>query len=158
MTALSQSGSFLDGGANHPYVSICQPHILDLITILECSSPLSHFWNHPESLWKKYTSLRCTLVLPAIRPNYMHLQVALQKHFKAKRDHVLARLRELHLDVDIPPSSTFYIWLNLEKLPEPLNNGLVRFPSLTQGRTYRTVFLYVFPRHSSRNSSRRRRS
>jgi hypothetical protein len=31
----------------------------------------------------------------------------------------------MHLDVDIPPTSTFYIWLNLEKLPAPLNNGLV---------------------------------
>ena len=55
------------------------------------------------------------------------VQLALQKHFKAKRDHVLKRLRELHLDVDIPPQATFYIWLNLEKLPPPLNNGLVCF-------------------------------
>lgn len=52
-------------------------------------------------------------------------QIALQKHFKAKRDHILARLKALHLEVDIPPTSTFYIWLNLEKLPPPLNNGLV---------------------------------
>jgi aspartate/methionine/tyrosine aminotransferase len=52
-------------------------------------------------------------------------KVALQKHFKKKRDHVLARLHDLGLDVDIPPTSTFYIWLNLEKLPPPLNNGLV---------------------------------
>ena len=52
-------------------------------------------------------------------------QVALQKHFKAKRDHVLKRLHQLHLDVEVPPNSTFYIWLNLEKLPAPLNNGLV---------------------------------
>jgi aspartate/methionine/tyrosine aminotransferase len=52
-------------------------------------------------------------------------QLALQKHFKAKRDHILARLKALHLEVDIPPTSTFYIWLNLEKLPAPLNNGLV---------------------------------
>jgi aspartate/methionine/tyrosine aminotransferase len=51
--------------------------------------------------------------------------MALQKHFKAKRDHVLARLRQLHLPVEVPPNSTFYIWLNLEGLPAPLNNGLV---------------------------------
>jgi aspartate/methionine/tyrosine aminotransferase len=55
-------------------------------------------------------------------------QVALQRHFKAKRDHVLARLKELGLDVTIPPCATFYIWLNLEKLPGPLNNGLVPYP------------------------------
>lgn len=57
---------------------------------------------------------------------FIKQKIALQRHFKAKRDHVLARLHELRLDVDIPPSSTFYIWLNLEKLPAPLNNGLVR--------------------------------
>ena len=50
---------------------------------------------------------------------------ALQIHFKAKRDHVLKRLHKLHLDVAVPPTSTFYIWLNLESLPPPLNNGLV---------------------------------
>jgi aspartate/methionine/tyrosine aminotransferase len=38
---------------------------------------------------------------------------------------VLKRLHALHLDVDVPPQATFYIWLNLEKLPPPLNNGLV---------------------------------
>lgn len=54
-------------------------------------------------------------------------KVALQKHFKKKRDHVLHRLHDLHLDVECPPTSTFYIWLNLEKLPPPLNNGLVCF-------------------------------
>jgi hypothetical protein len=53
------------------------------------------------------------------------IQLALQKHFKMKRDHVLKRLKELHLEVDVPPTSTFYIWLNLESLPPPLNNGLV---------------------------------
>lgn len=51
--------------------------------------------------------------------------MALQRHFKTKRDHVLKRLHALHLDVDVPPQATFYVWLNLEKLPPPLNNGLV---------------------------------
>jgi len=52
-------------------------------------------------------------------------KVALQRHFKKKRDHVLARLEDLGLDVAVPPTSTFYIWLNLENLPAPLDNGLV---------------------------------
>ena len=55
-------------------------------------------------------------------------KVALQRHFKAKRDHVLKRLDELGLHVSVPPHATFYIWLNLEHLPVPLNNGLVRLP------------------------------
>jgi aspartate/methionine/tyrosine aminotransferase len=55
---------------------------------------------------------------------------ALQRHFKHKRDHVLKRLKDMDLEVEIPPDSTFYIWLNLEKLPDPINNGLVgRFRS-----------------------------
>lgn len=57
---------------------------------------------------------------------FWSIQLSLQRHFKMKRDHVLQRLHKLHLDVDIPPTSTFYIWLNLAKLPPPLNNGLVR--------------------------------
>ena len=52
-------------------------------------------------------------------------KISLQKHFKHKRDHVLARLEKLGMKVEIPPSATFYIWLNLESLPAPLNNGLV---------------------------------
>lgn len=65
--------------------------------------------------------------IPLLDPAHVAMEkVALQKHFKKKRDHVLARLHELHIDVDVPPTSTFYIWLNLERLPPPLNNGLVR--------------------------------
>jgi len=64
--------------------------------------------------------------IPLLDPAHVAMEkMALQKHFKKKRDHVLARLHELHLDVECPPTSTFYIWLNLEKLPPPLNNGLV---------------------------------
>lgn len=61
-----------------------------------------------------------------VQPSHVAQEkLALQKHFKTKRDHVLKRLHDLGFDVDIPPVSTFYIWLNLEKLPPPLNNGLV---------------------------------
>jgi aspartate/methionine/tyrosine aminotransferase len=68
--------------------------------------------------------------IPLLDPARVAMEkVALQKHFKMKRDHILVRLHALHLDVDIPPTSTFYIWLNLEKLPPPLNNGLVRLYS-----------------------------
>jgi len=111
VTALSQSGSFLDGGANHP---------LQLAAI------------------------------PLLDPAYVAIEkIALQKHFKAKRDHVLARLHALHLDVDIPPSSTFYIWLNLEKLPAPLNNGLTFFEELLKEQTIVIpgIFFDINPSH-----------
>ncbi|KAF8911041.1 aminotransferase [Gymnopilus junonius] len=111
ITALSQSGSFLDGGANHP---------LQLAAI------------------------------PLLDP--LHVQqekIALQKHFKTKRDHVLARLKKLHLEVTIPPSSTFYIWLNLEKLPPPLNNGLTFFEELLKEKTIVIpgIFFDINPAH-----------
>ncbi|KAG6854724.1 hypothetical protein C0991_002437 [Blastosporella zonata] len=111
ISALSQSGSFLDGGANHP---------LQLAAI------------------------------PLLDPALVALEkVALQKHFKAKRDHVLSRLHALGLDVDLPPTSTFYIWLNLEKLPEPLNNGLVFFEELLKFKTIVIpgIFFDINPSH-----------
>ncbi|GAW08036.1 pyridoxal phosphate-dependent transferase [Lentinula edodes] len=111
VTALSQSGSFLDGGANHP---------LQLAAI------------------------------PLLDPTHARNErVALQKHFKMKRDHVLARLKDLHLDVDVPPHATFYIWLNLEKLPAPLNNGLTFFEELLKEQTIVIpgIFFDINPSH-----------
>ncbi|KAA1469373.1 PLP-dependent transferase [Dentipellis sp. KUC8613] len=111
ITALSQSGSFLDGGANHP---------LQLAAI------------------------------PLLRPEHVQQEkLALQRHFKAKRDHVLKRLHEMRLDVEVPPVSTFYIWLNLEKLPDPLNNGLTFFEELLKEKTIVIpgIFFDINPAH-----------
>ncbi|KAG6917920.1 hypothetical protein DXG01_000357 [Tephrocybe rancida] len=88
--------------------------------------------------------------IPLLDPALVALEkVALQKHFKAKRDHVLSRLHALGLDVDLPPTSTFYIWLNLEKLPEPLNNGLVFFEELLKFKTIVIpgIFFDINPSH-----------
>jgi aspartate/methionine/tyrosine aminotransferase len=54
-------------------------------------------------------------------------RVALQRHFRMKRKHVLDRLAAMGLPVKIPPKATFYIWLNLQALPAPLNSGLAFF-------------------------------
>ncbi|KIK31030.1 hypothetical protein PISMIDRAFT_5587 [Pisolithus microcarpus 441] len=66
-----------------------------------------------------------------------------------KRDHVLKRLREMHLDVDIPPQATFYVWLNLEKLPSPINNGLTFFEELLKEKTIVIpgIFFDINPAH-----------
>jgi aspartate/methionine/tyrosine aminotransferase len=111
ITALSQSGSFLDGGANHPMQ---------------------------------------LAALPLLEPERVKLEkTSLQRHFKAKRDHVLKRLHALHLDVDVPPQATFYIWLNLEKLPPPLNNGLTFFEELLKEQTIVIpgIFFDINPAH-----------
>ncbi|KAL5529570.1 hypothetical protein ACEPAG_5555 [Sanghuangporus baumii] len=111
ITALSQSGSFLDGGANHP---------LQLAAI------------------------------PLLDPQHcLQEKIALQKHFKMKRDHVLKRLKKLGLKVDVPPTSTFYIWLNLDQLPAPLNNGLTFFEELLKEKTIVIpgIFFDINPSH-----------
>jgi aspartate/methionine/tyrosine aminotransferase len=69
--------------------------------------------------------------IPLLDPKIARQErIALQRHFKQKRDHILDRLDKLGLKVHVYPQATFYIWLNLETLPEPLNNGLVNFLSL----------------------------
>jgi len=111
ITALSQSGSFLDGGANHP---------LQIAAI------------------------------PLLDPAHVAQEkLALQKHFKAKRDHVLKRLKQLHLEVHVPPTSTFYIWLSLDNLPPPLNNGLTFFEELLKEKTIVIpgIFFDINPAH-----------
>ena len=63
---------------------------------------------------------------------------------KMKRDHVLKRLSDMGLPVKVsvhmtseeasahvyfcsPPMFTFYIWLDLKSLPEPLSSGMTFF-------------------------------
>ena len=89
ITALGQSGSYLDGGCSHP-TQIAAIPLLDPARVQQD-------------------------------------KLALQKCFKHKRDHVLKRLEEMGLKVEVPPTSTFYIWLDVSSLPEPLNSGLVFF-------------------------------
>lgn len=57
------------------------------------------------------SSIRLQLAaLPLLDPDHIQSEkIALQKHFKAKRDHVLARLHDLGMDVKVPPVSTFYV-------------------------------------------------
>ena len=76
-------------------------------------------------------------------------RIALQKHFKAKRDHVLQRLDALGLTSHSAPSSTFYIWLDLSALPPPLNNGLTFFEELLKEKTIVVpgIFFDINPAH-----------
>ncbi|KAG5999356.1 hypothetical protein E4U43_002112 [Claviceps pusilla] len=50
--------------------------------------------------------------------------VHLQRHFRDKRDFVVRRLREMGFVIKYVPDSTFYLWLNLEGLPESIADGL----------------------------------
>jgi len=111
IAALSQSGSYLDGGASHPLQVAAIP-LLD-----------------PDHVAKE--------------------RFALQKHFLMKRNHVLDRLEKMGLKVEIPPVATFYIWLDLSKLPEPLDNGLTFFEELLKEKTIVVpgIFFDLNPAH-----------
>jgi len=88
--------------------------------------------------------------IPLLDPGHvLNEKIALQKHFKMKRDHVLKRLTAIGLDVKIPPVATFYIWLNLENLPDPINNGLTFFEELLKEKTIVIpgIFFDINPAH-----------
>lgn len=86
ISAIGSCGSYLDGGANHPFQEAAIP-MLD----------------------------------PTVVENEM---VHLQRHFRDKRDYVVRRLREMGFVIKYVPDSTFYLWLNLEGLPEAISDGL----------------------------------
>ncbi|KAH9816361.1 Aminotransferase class I and II [Teratosphaeria destructans] len=56
--------------------------------------------------------------------NVRHEMQALQRHFRDKRDYVVGRLTEMGFVLPYVPDSTFYLWLNLEQLPDEINDGL----------------------------------
>ncbi|KAK3624466.1 hypothetical protein LTR56_020997 [Elasticomyces elasticus] len=60
-----------------------------------------------------------------LEPNNVRKEMkALQHHFRDKRDYIVKRLTDMGFELDYVPDSTFYLWLNLEKLPEAINDGL----------------------------------
>ncbi|KAI9032567.1 pyridoxal phosphate-dependent transferase [Phycomyces nitens] len=84
-------------------------------SMASCGSFLEGGANHPLQL----------AALPLLDPDvYRNEAKNLQRHFRAKRDYVLRRLNEMGFDIRVPPEATFYVWLDLSKLPEPINIGL----------------------------------
>lgn len=69
-------------------------------------------------------------------------RIALQRHFRMKRKHVLDRLAAMGLPVKVPPKATFYIWLNLSVLPAPLNSGLAFFEELLKEKVIVTPGIF----------------
>lgn len=63
--------------------------------------------------------------IPMLEPSLVQKEmVALQRHFRDKRDYVIKRLRDMGFVIKYVPDSTFYLWLNLEGLPGPISDGL----------------------------------
>ncbi|OBZ83699.1 Aspartate aminotransferase [Choanephora cucurbitarum] len=88
--------------------------------------------------------------IPFLDPNKFREEAkALQHHFKEKRDYVLKRLEEMGLKVKVPPKATFYIWLDLSHLPEPINVGLHFFEECLKEKVIVVpgIFFDVNPAH-----------
>ncbi|NOX60633.1 MAG: pyridoxal phosphate-dependent aminotransferase [Chloroflexi bacterium] len=66
--------------------------------------------------------------LDLLEPEYVYQETqAVQAHFRNKRDYMIERLRAMGIVVEVEPMGTFYVWANLARLPEPLNDGLAFF-------------------------------
>ena len=51
----------------------------------------------------------------------------LQDTFSKKRDYFVKRVLDMGIQLECEPDSTFYLWCNLSKLPDPLTNCLTFF-------------------------------
>ncbi|HUP22645.1 MAG TPA: pyridoxal phosphate-dependent aminotransferase [Thermoanaerobaculia bacterium] len=105
----SSAGSFLDGGANHPFQRAA-------IELLEPTLALSE-------------------------------TAAIRTEFSRKRRYLIDRLRSLGVGVEVEPAGTFYVWGNLDALPEPLRDGMAFFDACLDERviTVPGVFFDVNP-------------
>lgn len=73
--------------------------------------------------------------------------VAIQRHFRQKRDYMIGRLKAMGIRVDAEPQGTFYVWANLSGLPEPINRCMPFFEAGLQEKviTVPGVFFDVNP-------------
>lgn len=132
ISALGQCGGYLDGGG----ALRCSPARVSRLTHLTHSIAASH----PLQV----------AAIPLLSPQRVKQDtLALQQHFHQKRDHVLSRLTSMGLHVPTPPTSTFYIWLDLSQLPAPLDSGFVFFEALLREKVIVTPgsFFDLNPAH-----------
>jgi aspartate/methionine/tyrosine aminotransferase len=80
--------------------------------------------------------------VPMLEPSLVRAEmIALQLHFKAKRDYVLTRLHQIGFTIKDIPEATFYVWLDLTAIWPPLpaeaniSDGLNFFNALLKERT-----------------------
>jgi aspartate/methionine/tyrosine aminotransferase len=68
--------------------------------------------------------------IPLLEVDYVRRETAaIQAAFRAKRDWLLPRLRQLGVRFDMHPEGTFYAWGSVAGLPAPLNDGMGFFRS-----------------------------
>ena len=70
--------------------------------------------------------------IPLLDPEFVEKDaLALQAHFRAKRDYMINELEKMGIKAQRPkgglPQSTFYLWADVSALPPPLSNGVIFF-------------------------------
>jgi aspartate/methionine/tyrosine aminotransferase len=66
--------------------------------------------------------------IPLLQPEFaLQDSIALQQHFKSKRDYMVARLTEMGFLIRHPPQGTFYVWASVKNMPASINNAWIFF-------------------------------
>lgn len=102
--AIGSCGSYLDGGANVPFQEAA-------VSMLEPTKVR----NEMKALQRHFMVTPPILVISLL---------SIINNEQDKRDYVISRLREMGFIIKTVPDSTFYLWLDLEKLPEEIADGL----------------------------------
>jgi aspartate/methionine/tyrosine aminotransferase len=102
--AIGSCGSYLDGGANVPFQEAA-------VSMLEPTKVR----NEMKALQRHFM-----VTLPILTFSLF----SIVNNKQEKRDYVISRLREMGFIIKTVPDSTFYLWLDLEKLPEEISDGL----------------------------------
>ena len=73
------------------------------------------------------------VAVPLLEPSFAKRDMAaLQRHFRKKRDFVVARLNAIGIRTGEPPEGTFYIFADVSGLPPPLNDSEQLFLKLLE--------------------------
>jgi aspartate/methionine/tyrosine aminotransferase len=82
---------------------------------------------------------------------------AIQKAFRAKRDFMYSRLRELGVRFDAEPAGTFYCWGSVAGLPSPLNTGMGFFRKALEAKVITVPGEFFDVNPGKRRAARRSR-
>ena len=90
--------------------------------------------------------------VPLLEPGFVEKDaLALQAHFREKRDYMVRELEAMGIKARVP-KSTFYIWADVSALPPPLNNCVVFFEYCVRHKVICVpgIFFDVNPFHRRR--------
>ena len=96
-----------------------------------------------------YLASLIAAAIPLLDPNFVQKDaLALQTHFRKKRNFMVKELRKLDIKVK-SPEATFYLWADVSELPPPLNSGTIFFEYCVRHKVIVVpgIFFDVNPKH-----------